>query len=78
MRAIYIWIIGGLVRKPEFPPLIVQLYYFQNTQTSTPYYTPTHPLFFLTIANHLITAFLYSTTPNQFTGLLTTLIVNDL
>ncbi len=66
MNVIKVWIIGGLVGKSEFPPLIIQFCYFQNTQTSTSYFAPAHPLFFLAMANHLIAAFFYSTTANDF------------
>ena len=66
MNAIYVWIIGRLVSKPEFPPLIIKLCYFQDTQTSTPHFAPTHPFFLLAMADHLIAAFFYSTTTNDF------------
>src|SRR5512139_965667 len=78
MNAITVRITGRLIGKPELPPLIIDLCYFQNAQTFTPSFTPAHPFFLLAVANHLITALFYSTTTNDFACLLTTFIVNNL
>jgi hypothetical protein len=78
MNAINVRIIGSFISKPEIPPLIIELCYFQNAQTFTPYFTPAHSLFLLVMANHLITAIFYSAAANDFACLLTTLIINNL
>ena len=78
MNAIYVWVIGRLVGKPEFPPLIIQLGHFQNTQTSASHFSPNHPFFLLAMTDHLIAAFFDSTATNDFARSLTTLIVDDL
>ena len=78
MNTINVWIVGSLISKPELPPLIIELCYFQDAQTFTPYFTPTHPLFLLAMADHLITALFYATTANDFACLLTTFVVNNL
>ena len=58
--------------------MLVEFNDFQNGEGFTAQATPTHGIILLTASNHLINRLFNPTTANGFSGLLPTLVINDL